>query len=91
MALDYSPRKFDKIQEGMTKSEVIKIIGHPLFISVDSLETEITETLTYTNDGKIIYKKMPWYMYNDYAWYRSTLKFNTKGNVIYINKGWSYD
>ncbi|MCG8574426.1 MAG: outer membrane protein assembly factor BamE [Flavobacteriales bacterium] len=91
MAPDYTPEKFDKVQLGMNKSEIIRIIGPPLFSRIDTTEGMIIETFDYTNDGKILHQKMPWYMCNDYAWYRSTIEFNSDNQAININKGWSYD
>ena len=91
MAPKYTPEKFDRIQLGMDKSRVQEIIGDPLFCEIDTLGGEVIQNCDYTNDGKILYQKMPWYMCNDYAWYRSIVRYNLDDKVIDLNKGWSYD
>jgi hypothetical protein len=91
MAPDYSPVKFDNVQLNMTKDEIIKIIGEPLKHIQDTVNNEIIENYYYTNDGKILNENMPWYLVNDYAWYRSGIQLDSKNRVINIDKGWSYD
>lgn len=91
MSQGYTPEKFDKIELGMDESNVLEILDSPLFIRIDSLQGEVIEVFDYTTDGKILNEKMPWYMSNDYAWYRSIIQFNSDKKVVEINKGWSYD
>lgn len=84
-APNYSPKKFDLIQKGQRIEEVEKILGKPLFKYRDSI-TNTTEYL-YTSDGKLR-KTMK---EGDFAWYRSTLHFDSINKVSKIDKGWSYD
>ena len=91
MAKEYNPEKFDQIHLKMDKSAVLDILGEPLYIRLDTTSGKRLERYIYTSDGKIFYKKMPWYMANDYAWYRSSLKFNAQDIVVHIDKGWSCD
>lgn len=91
MASNYSPEKFDQLEIGMDKSDVIDLIGSPLYAKIDTLDNLTFERFYYTGDGKISNQKMPWYMFNDYAWYRSTVTFDSDQKLIDIDKGWSYD
>ncbi|MCB9198196.1 MAG: hypothetical protein H6600_07045 [Flavobacteriales bacterium] len=91
MASNYSPEKFDQLEIGMKKSEVIDMIGTPLYSQIDTLDNLIIEIFYFTCDGKLLNQKMPWYMYNDYAWYLSSVTFDADNKVINIDKGWIYD
>jgi len=90
-AEDYSPEKFDQIELGMTKNEVIKIIGKPLYTGSGYYDSLITN-YHYTGDGKLLSKRKPGEQkYDDFAWYRSTIGFDTTETVVYLDKGWSHD
>lgn len=86
---EYSPEKFDKISTKLTREDVIKTVGEPLFIHKDTLTNE-TE-FTYTNDGYLKRKTNGSYHISDFAWYRSSVYFDSNGKIIKIDKGWSYD
>jgi len=79
---NYTPDKFDNIHLGMKKSKVIELIGKPLNIGQGYNDSLMTNYY-YTGDGK--------FQYDDFAWYRSTVGFDTNEIVVYIDKGWSYD
>lgn len=81
-AENYSPEKFDQIELGMTKEEVIEIIGAPLWTGSGYFDS-LTTNYHYTGDGKL--------SNDDFAWYRSTVGFDTTERVVYLDKGWSYD
>lgn len=90
-AKNYSPEKFDKIKLGMKKSEVIKLIGEPLYMGEGYDDTLVTNYY-YTADGKLLGKiKSGEQRYDDFAWYRSTVGIDTTETVVFIDKGWSYD
>jgi hypothetical protein len=88
-AENYTPAKFDAINNNFTKEEVLKTIGKPLFVHKDTLSNQ-TE-FTYTNDGFLYRKSNKVYDINDFAWYRSSIQFDSKGKITRIDKGWSYD
>lgn len=91
MAPDYTPEKFNQIHAGMTKDQVISTVGAPLTMVQDTIHNEVVVTYYYTNDGKLFYKDVPWYMARDYAWYRSSIELDSNDHVTHIDKGWSYD
>ncbi len=86
---DYTPKKFDLISKNFTKEDVIKTVGQPLFISKDTLSFE-TE-YAYTNDGFLRRKRNRNYYVGDFAWYRSSVFFDSDEKIVRIDKGWSYD
>jgi hypothetical protein len=55
----------DKIKEGMTKENVIELIGDPLFTGINE---EGSAKLEFTSDGKY-QKSMEKNYYGDFAWY----------------------
>ena len=81
-AENFTPIKFDKIELGMSKEEVVEIIGKPLWIRREDYDTLLT-SFTYTGDGKL--------ENGDFAWYGSRLQFDRGDTVIFIHKGWVYD
>ncbi len=88
---NYSPEKFDQIELGMRKSEVIKLIGEPLYNGVGYFDSLVTN-YHYTGDGKLLSKREPGEQkYDDFAWYRSTIGFDATETVVYLDKGWSHD
>jgi len=90
-AEEYSPEKFDHIKLGMRKSEVVKLIGEPLYKGEGYYDTLITN-FYYTGDGKLLNRRKPGVQeYDDFAWYRSTIGFDTTETVVYLDKGWSRD
>ncbi|KQR94446.1 hypothetical protein ASG01_00735 [Chryseobacterium sp. Leaf180] len=86
---NYTPEKFELINKEFTEEEVLKTVGKPLFIHRDTLTGEIE--LTYTNDGFLRRKSNRNYDIEDFAWYRSSVHFDSIGKIIRIDKGWSYD
>lgn len=88
-AENYTPERFDAIDLDFTKEEVNQTVGQPLSISHDTVRNIVK--LNYTNDGHLRRKNNHHYMVNDYAWYRSTVEFDTAGRIVRIDKGWSYD
>ena len=90
-AEDYSPEKFDLIELGMTKIEVIRIIGEPLYTGSGYSDSLVTN-YHYTGDGKLLSKRKSGEQnYDDFAWYRSVVGFDTSETAVYLDKGWSYD
>ena len=91
-AKDYSPEKFDKIKIGMTIDEAIKIIGEPLHKGQGYSDT-LNTNYYYTGDGKLLHSKKDngHIVYEDFAWYRSTLDVDSNNKIIGIDKGWSHD
>lgn len=88
-AENYTPNKFDLITVELTKEEVISTIGKPLYIFKDTITNRIK--YHYTNDGFLKRKSNRKYQINDFAWYRSSVYFDLKGEITNIDKGWSYD
>ena len=91
MAVDYDPDMFEQVQIGMKEEEVVGLIGEPLKRSINTTEKVPFEAWDYTSDGKLLHVETPWYMCNDYAWYRSGIRLDSNKKVVYIDKGWSYD
>jgi outer membrane protein assembly factor BamE (lipoprotein component of BamABCDE complex) len=91
-AKDYSPEKFELIKIGMTEDSVINIIGQPLYKG-NGYKDELNTNFHYTGDGKLLSstKDDGQNGYDDYAWYRSSVEFNSENIVVSTNKGWSYD
>lgn len=91
-AKDYDPNAFDKIEVGMSVSEVKKIIGEPLYKGHGYKDT-LNTNYYYTGDGKLLNSTRDNGQngYGDFAWYRSTLEIDRTGKVVYIDKGWSHD
>jgi outer membrane protein assembly factor BamE (lipoprotein component of BamABCDE complex) len=91
-AVDYTPEKFNLIKSGMTFDEVKMIIGAPLYKSPES-NNSTKMNYYYTADGKLLGKarEQERQDYDDCAWYRSTVTFDTNNVVIDIDKGWSFD
>lgn len=91
-AKNYSPEKFATITVGMSITEVIVIVGEPLYKEHSYTDTLLTN-YCYTNDGKLLHSTsfQSLNSYNDFAWYRSTLQIDRTNRVISIDKGWSYD
>ena len=88
----YTPELFDKITTKMDSTEVVKIIGHPLWISKDTLNGSITTVFSYTDDGFFRRSgKSRNFLEIDFAWYSSEITFDDEGNVIKISKCWCYD
>jgi hypothetical protein len=88
-AENYTPKKFEVITSDFTKEKVLKTIGKPLFIITDTISNQ-TEFI-YTNDGFLRRKSNREYNINDFAWYRSSISFNSKWEIINIDRGWSFD
>jgi outer membrane protein assembly factor BamE (lipoprotein component of BamABCDE complex) len=86
---NYTPEKFDLINKDFTKEDVLKTVGQPLFIHNDTLTNETQ--FTYTNDGFLRRKSNRNYDIGDFAWYRSSIYFDSTGKINRIDKGWSYD
>ncbi|MEG0915871.1 MAG: hypothetical protein RSF68_02535 [Myroides sp.] len=84
-APNYTPKKFDLIKKGQTIKEVEKILGKPLFEYKDSIINSIE--YVYTSDGKLKKNNKD----GDFAWYRSTIYFDSVNEVSKIDKGWSFD
>lgn len=88
-AKNYSPEKFKKIKFGMNLNDVLNLIGEP----INKRDGEIFDSnivYDYTADGKAMEIEKNNFYY-DFAWYRSSVGFDSEGIVVYINKGWSYD
>lgn len=91
-AEDYSPIVFDKITKDQNLEVVTQLLGEPLYISHDTVDGEIQIGHSYTSDGFFESKgKFKGYSIEDFAWYRSIIIFNSKGEILGINKGWTYD
>jgi len=90
-AEEYSLEKFNQIKLGMRKSDVVKLIGEPLNMGEGYYDTLITN-FYYTGDGKLLSRrKLGVQEYDDFAWYRSTVGFDTTETVVYLDKRWSHD
>ncbi len=88
---NYSPEKFEEIETGMTKNQVEYLIGRPLRIG-KGYDDSLVTNYHYTGDGKLLNLRKPVEQhYDDFAWYRSTVGFDTNNIVVFIYKGWSYD
>lgn len=87
----FTPKKFDEIQLGMTKEEVIHWIGFPLWSKAQNIdELKEMDEFHYTNDGNFKKRDHKIIFVGDFAWYRSYIYFEY-GKVSKIDKGWSYD
>lgn len=84
-APNYTLKKFDLIKKGQRIEEVEKILGKPLFEYKDSIINSIE--YVYTSDGKLKKNNKDGY----FAWYRSTIYFDSMNKVSKIDKGWSFD
>lgn len=91
-AKDYSPEKFEQVKVGMEFSEVINIIGQPLYTHKGTTKTSYT-TYNYTGDGKFWSESAydPVFPYGDFAWYQSKLLVNSENIVVRIEKGWLHN
>lgn len=90
-AENYSPEKFEQIEVGLTKSEVVSILGQPLYTDT-TLYSDTLIVYHYTQDGYLSRRTdKPYAIVTDQAWYRSCVEFNQDGFVISTNSGWSYD
>jgi outer membrane protein assembly factor BamE (lipoprotein component of BamABCDE complex) len=82
---------FDQIKLGMRKSEVVKLIGEPLNLG-EGYDDSLVTNFYYTDDGKLLSRRKPGVQkYDDFAWYRSMVGFDTAETVVYLDKGWSHD
>ncbi len=88
-AQDYTPAKFDLVKDDFTLNQVKALLGEPLFSFED--DSDCSLTLIYTNDGYLRRKGNREYRINDFAWYRSTIYFDSAGKMKRIDKGWSFD
>jgi hypothetical protein len=70
LASGFSQAKFDTIQPGMDKNEVLKILGEPLG------NYKLSSDWSYSSDGKC-----GWLC--DLAWISYKLHFNDEGKVIH--------
>ena len=85
----------DKIKEGMTKENVIELIGDPLFVRINE---EGTGKLEFTSDGKYQrtmeknnYGDFAWYSIGGgYAWFNYDLEFKDE-KLIKIESFWAHD
>lgn len=86
-AKEFTFEKFEQIKTGMSKDEVIELIGTPLRIS-NYNETE----LMYTQDG-YFYKsgRTPLNGHLDFAWLRIGVKLDSTNHVIKTSQVWYYD
>jgi len=92
MAKNFTPEKFNLIEKGFTKKEVIQIIGKPLSSKIDTIGNQIIEFYRYTGDGAISdLDKIPWYIENDHAWYACYIKFDKQQKVVEVIKYWARD
>jgi hypothetical protein len=92
-ASKYSPNKFEKITIGMSESDIVEILGKPLYKG-DGYKNSLNVNYHYTGDGKLLNNdKDAWKKnyYDDFAWYQSSLEINKKGKIIAIYKGWCHD
>jgi hypothetical protein len=90
MAKGYSPERFLRIKPGMTVQQVEQLVGKPLFTDTSELPKSVI-TYRYTDDGKLLGQQVPWYKCNDYAWYSSSVVFDTAMVVQRSSSGWIYD
>ena len=89
----YSPNKFDKITIGMSESEIVNILGEPLYKGNGYIDT-LNVNYHYTGDGKLLKNDNDTWKnnhYNDFAWYQSVLEIDKKRKVFAIHKGWCHD
>lgn len=86
---NYTPEKFGQISLLDSEETVLQAIGQPLVIHEDTLTKEIQ--YVYTNDGNLKRISQIKHDIADFAWYRSTIIFDSTGKIIRIDKGWSYD
>ncbi|SEP92118.1 hypothetical protein SAMN05421824_0694 [Hyunsoonleella jejuensis] len=84
---NYTPEKFDLIQMDLSMEEVVELIGEPL--RKWTLKNEIQ--FLYTRDSFLSKRSNIKYLIRDFAWYRSSVYFDGKGQITKIEKGWSYD
>ena len=84
---NYTPEKFDLIQMDLSMEEVVELIGEPL--RKWTLKNEIQ--FLYTRDAFLSKRSNIKYLIRDFAWYRSSVYFDGKGQITKIEKGWSYD
>lgn len=88
----YAPESFDEITSDLTMEDVITILGKPLYTFRDTINGQLEISYHYTNDGYFRRnKKSNRLTVGDFAWYRSRVTFNRDGEIIRIDKGWSYD
>tara|TARA_R110002124_G_C8724224_1_gene495997 strand:+ start:288 stop:692 length:405 start_codon:yes stop_codon:yes gene_type:complete len=91
-AQDYTPQKFDLITYDFNIDSVFSLIGMPLHEFRDTIDGQIQIRCNYTNDAYLGRQdKNKHLMIGDFAWYRSSITFDTNGKILNINKGWSYD
>ncbi len=88
---EYTPDKFDQIKLYDSKEHVLLTLGSPLYTFKDTVNNVQISKFTYTNDGYFKQSNKIIYSVGDFAWYRSNITFNNKDQVIYIDKGWSFD
>jgi outer membrane protein assembly factor BamE (lipoprotein component of BamABCDE complex) len=70
----FSQAKFESIQKGMTKAEVLKILPTPVPRREYGEEWSISDKdWYYGQDGACLF--------GDFAWFEFTISFNDKGNV----------
>ena len=91
-AAKYTPDKFDKITIGMKESEVLSILGQPMYKG-DGYKDSLNVNYQYTTDGKLLNTKYDYKnnTYDDFAWYQSALELDKKGKVVAIYKCWCHD
>lgn len=84
---EFSFEKFKEINPGMHKSEVIALIGQPLYIS-----TFNGVKLEYTKDGYFIRSgRKPLNGHSDFAWLHVSVKLDSLDHVIETNHEWNND
>lgn len=84
---EFSFKKFEQIKPGMHKSEVIGLIGQPLYIS-----TFNGVKLEYTKDGYFIKSgRKPLGGHSDFAWLHVSVKLDSLDHVIETSRVWNND
>ncbi|MGY3090404.1 hypothetical protein ACVWYF_003459 [Hymenobacter sp. UYAg731] len=88
----YSPKKFKAVKAGMSKGQVKKIIGKPLYQYRDTLANHaVTMVYEYTRDGYLRKRTDKKYaLVGDLAWYKSRVIFNADNVVTSLDSGWAY-
>ena len=83
---NFVPENFEKIENGMNKIEVEKILGKPLKFSLEiesSIQPKNTNIAIYARDGKS--------NWGDFAWKSFDVYYDKKNIVIGKSSRWWYD
>lgn len=88
---DFNWKNFHQLSIGSDTTRIKQYIGKPIYIDTFEVSGKTTYKWQYSQDGKLYFQDVPFYMSNDYAWCSVELIIDSTGRLQAKNKCFYYD